>query len=807
MTRSIGDDVRFGFRLLWRHPGFSALALFTLALGVGANTAVFSLVRGVLLKPLPFTAPEHLIWIGGKEARTAEKAGVSIPDLLDIREQSRALHGVAAYSFLSEKLVLNGAGEPEQIDGSRVTANFFDVLGVAPAHGRVFRDGEDRLGGPRVAVLSHALWTRSYGASPNAIGGTIILNAISHQIIGVMPASFAFPRGAAVWVTVQNGAASTKIRDARTFLAIGRVGTGRSLPIAAQELDGIARRLGETFPASNHDYRFETAPLADAVTGEVRGTLFLLGGITAFLLLIAAANIANLLLSRATGRKREVAIRHAMGASPGAIVRQLLIENIVLSIAGGLLGSVFAWWAIRGLHVWNPPQLPRVDEVALDPAALLFALFISLSTALAFGLAPALQAVKEDQFEALKDAGTRGGGEGSGRAKLRNILVVAEIAMAVVLLSGAGLLLESLRRMLAVDPGFQTTNTVTTELTLPLRKFRSLDGCTQFVEAYLQRIRALPQVDAAGSAVALPMGSVYAYYEFRIAGDPATGAPAMAGQTSVTPGYFEAMGIPLKQGRLFEPRDNKDGAKAAIISEPMARQYFTGRNPIGQRLQMIIGGQVAFEGEIVGVVGGVRHQNLTQPPRIEFYLPFAQSPYPIANIVVRRRGGGADGMAAAMKQVMRELDRDIPLYRIRPMEDVVMESASEARARGFLTGLFALAALLLASIGIYGVMSYAVSRRAQEIGIRMAVGATPLEVLGMILAQSGKLVAMGLVIGLIATLALGRLLTTMLFGVESFDATVLAAVSGLLVVVAMIATAIPAWRAARIDPVRALRQE
>ncbi|MBM3786079.1 MAG: ABC transporter permease [Acidobacteria bacterium] len=802
--QNIAADLRYGLRLLWRHPGFSTLALLTLALGIGANTAVFSLVRGVLLRPLPYQNPEELIWIGGHEARFAnEKAGISYPDMLDAREQARTLQGLAAYTFFAEKLIVTGTGEPEQIDGIRVTSNFFDVLGVRPAMGRAFQEGEDKLGGPRVAMLSHELWMRSYGGQPGIVGSTVVLNSISHQIVGVMPAGFGFPRGTAIWVPIQYGTQVTKMREARTYLGVART---KSVTLAGQEFAAIAGRLEQNYPDTNRGARFDVLPLAEHVTGGVRGTLYLLGGITAFLLLIGSANIANLLLARAAGRQREIAVRHALGASRRTIIRQLLMENIVLAVMGGALGSLLAWWAIRSLRVLNPAQLPRVDELTLDPAVLLFAMGISVTTALLFGLAPAMQASRGDQQEALKDAGARGANEGAGRARLRSLLVVAEVAIAMVLLCGAGLLLESLRKMLSVDPGFQAANAITTEMTLPIRKFRTLDGCSAFIESYLERLRALPRVEAAGAAVALPMGSVYSYYEFRIAGDAPPPVPPIAGQTAVTPGYFESMGIPLKQGRLFQARDTKDAPKVVVISEPMARQYLTGRDPVGQRLQMLIGGQVTFEGEIVGVVGGVRHENLTQAPRVEFYVPMAQHPYPLANFVVRSRDSAPETVAAAMKQALRDIDKDMPLYRVRPLEDVVLESAAEARARGFLTALFAAAALLLASIGIYGVMSYAVSRRAQEIGIRMALGAAPPEILRMVLGQSGKLVLIALTIGLAITLALGRLLQTMLYGVESFDARVLGGVTALLLVVALAATAVPAWRAARIHPSSALRQ-
>jgi len=805
--RPFWDDLRFGLRLLWRHPSFSILALLTLALGIGANTAVFSIVRGVLLKPLPYRQPEQLLWFAGRSARfAAESSGVSIPELIDVRLQSRTLSSVAAYSFFVDKMTVTGIGDPEQVDGMRVTANFFDVLGVPPAAGRTFQAGEDQLGGPRVAVLSHEMWLRDYAADPAAIGSNITLNSVSFQIIGIMPAGFKFPSRISVWVPIDIGSPATIMRAVHAYLVIGRLAVGATPALAAQELAGIGAALERNFPTSNTGYRFDVQTLSDHVTGSIRETLYLLVAITAFLLLIGSANVANLLLSRATTRRREIAIRNALGAPRSVIIRQLFAESLILSLAGGALGSLAAWSAVRLLRGWNPAALPRADELSLDPAALVFALLISIATAVLFGLAPALQATRAEQHKALRDSGARGGGEGAGRARLRSFLVIGEIALAIVLLAGAGLLLESLRQLLSVDPGFRPAGVITAEMTLRMRKFRTLDATAAFVETYLERLRALPGVQSAGAVVSLPMGSFYTFHEFKVVGDPPLAIPPVTGSTSATSGYFEAMGIPLRQGRYFDSRDGRDAAKSVIVSEPFARQYLAGRNAVGQRLQIFASGVPPFEGEIVGVVGGVRHDNLAQQPRVEIYLPLLQNPYPLANIVLRSNTP-RDTLFAAMKNVLKDIDRDLPLHRVRSMEEVVLESAAAPRARGFLTAVFAIAALLLASIGIYGVMSYAVSRRTHEIGIRMAVGATPGEIMRMILSQSGKLLLIGLCCGLALTLALGRLLSNLLFGVSAFDPVVLALVCGLLLIVAIAASSIPAWRAARIDPLHALRQD
>ena len=645
-------------------------------------------------------------------------------------------------------------------------------------------------------------------ADPAAIGRNITLNSASFQIIGVMPAGFQLPSRISMWAPIVIGNPGTIMRESHGYLGIGRLAGNATPALAAQELASIATALERTYPASNTGYRFDVQSLSERVAGSIRETLYLLAGITAFLLLIGSANVANLLLSRATTRRREIAIRHALGAPRSVIVRQLFAESLSLSLAGGALGCLLAWWAVRLLRGWNPAALPRADELFLDPAALVFALSISIATALLFGLAPAVQATRAGQHEALRDSGTRGGGEGAGRARLRNFLVIGEIALAIVLLAGAGLLLESLRQLLNVDPGFRPAGVVTAEITLPTSKYRTFNAAAAFFNTYLERLRALPGVQSAGAALALPMGSIFGFYEFKVVGDPPPPIPPVTGYTSVTAGYFEAMGIPLRQGRYFDSRDGRDAPKAVVLSEPMARQYFAGRNAIGQRLLVFNDRADAqpFDAVVVGVVGGVRHENLAQQPRVELYVPLLQSPYPIANIVVRSNIP-RDSLAAAMKQILKDIDRDLPLHRVRAMEEVVLESAAAPRARGFLTAVFAIAALLLASIGIFSVMSYAVSRRTQEIGIRMAVGATSGGVLRMILGQSGKLVLIGLGCGLALTLALGRLLSNLLLGVSAFDPVVLALVCGLLLIVAAAASIIPAWRAARIDPLHALRQD
>jgi putative ABC transport system permease protein len=804
---SLLDDLRFGLRLLWRHRSFSILALFTIALGIGANTTVFSLIRGVVLKPLPYKDPGELVWIGGSQSRMkAELEGVSIPDLIDLQQRSRTLRQSAAYSLFTGKYILTGIGEAEQVNGVLVTANFFDVLGVPAAAGRTFRAGEDKRGAPRLAVISHALWMRDFAGDPKAVGRNLTINSISHEVIGVMPAGFQYPADVEIWLPIAIGGGYTTVREAREYVVAGRAAGPAGIANFPTEIDSIGAALEKEYPVSNAGYRFAPMPLADRIAGPIRPTLYLLAGITFLLLLIATANVANLLLARGATRQREFAIRQALGAAAPSIVRQLLIESLVLASVGGALGTLLAWWVIRALQASNPWGLPRIEELTLDVCSLLFAVAASAGTALVSGLAPAWQAVGEQNPSALRDTGSRGGGETAGAARLRSALVVAEVAIAIVMLTGAGLLLESLRRLMAVDPGFSTAGVMTTELTLPMRKFGKLDATAAFVETYLDRLRGAAGVSAAGAAIALPIGARYNFTEFRLQGDAPPAVLPTAGLTPVTRGYFEAMGIPLRQGRYFDERDTRESPKTIVLSEPMARQYFGGRGAIGRRLSILVAPGLEFDGEIIGVVGGVRHESLAQDPRVEMYIPYAQLPYPVAVVVVRANGTAAS-TTALMKGVMRGLDKDLPLYQVRSMEDVVRQSASESRSRGVLTALFAGAALLLASFGIYGVMTYTVSRRTQEIGVRVAMGATPLDVIGLMIRQSGRVVFTGLGLGLGLALTLAQLLRQFLFQTSAFDPGVLASVAMLLMGSALFATIVPAWRAARIPPVQALRQE
>ncbi len=795
--QELKDDLRFAFRLLFRQPGFAIVALLTLGLGIGANVTIFSIVNSVLLRPLPYAEPDRLVHLSGVPPRgSSEEQGVSLLDLLDYRRMANTMSGMAAYSYFANQLVFSGDGEPEQVEAATVTANFFAILGVKPLYGRTFREGEDRRGQNGFVVLSHGWWMTRFGGDVNVIGRKLSLNSLNYEVVGIMPPDFQYPERVTVWIPIANGAPATLMRDAHMYMALGRLRPEASLDAARDEVRALGARLEETYPVTNKDYRAQSKSLVDHVTGDVRKTLYVLVVAVGALLLIVCGNIANLLLARATARRREFGIRAAVGASRGRLIRQLLTESLALAGMGGLLGLAVTWWAVRVLRASNLPTMPRLSELSVDATSLLFTLAVVVAVALLFGVAPALQATD------LKEAGARGSTGGMAQNKLRSVLVIAEVALATFLLIGAGLLIESMRRLLAVDAGFAVSDVTILDLALPSRKFAGLDVMAQFVESYLQRVRAVPGVESAAATITPPLGGLYSFMDLTLPGEAPQAFKPAVGHVSVSPGYFETFGIPLLKGRLFEARDTKEAPHAVIVSEPMARQYFPGVNPLGRQVMLSYGWN--WTGEVVGVVAGIRRRGLAEEPRAEVYVPFAQMPYPTLNVVVRS-ALPAGRLAGALKQEMRQLDANIPLSRIRPMQDVVLESIAASRIRSLVTAFFAGAALLLASIGIYGVMAYSVSRRTAEIGIRLALGASPGQILWLVMRQSLTLVALGIGTGILLAAALGSALASVLYGISAWSLAVYLAVALLLAMVAAVATFIPALRATRIDPAVALR--
>jgi putative ABC transport system permease protein len=791
------DDLCFALRLLARQPGFAAVALLTLALGIGANITIFALVNSILLRPLPYAQPETLVHLSGVPTQDSkELQGISMPDLIDYRQLSQTLQSLAAFSFYPERPVYSGLGEPEQVETVAVNFNFFSLLGAQPLHGRTFAAGEDQLGQHRLIVLNHAWWLSRLGGDPAIIGKKIILNANDYEVIGIMPPGFQFPQPAAGWTPIPVGSPISRLRDAHIYKAIGRLRPGATVDAARQEILALGQHNEQLYPQTNRGYRAAVETLAHAITGDVRPTLYLLAIAVGVLLLTVCGNLANLLLVRAAGRQREFAIRTALGAPSSRLIRQLLTESFALAALGGALGLLVAWWAVRLLGVLQLPSLPRLDELHLDGASIGFTIALVTLTALLFGLAPALVATD------LKAGGGRGATAGQRQSRLRGSLVVAEVALASFLLIGAGLLLESVRLLLAVDAGFTTSNVTVLDLSTPSRRFASPDAAAQFVQTYLDRVRALPGVQSAAATIFPPLGGVYSFMDLTIPGQPPPPVKPAVGNVSVTPGYFETFRIPLLQGRLFDARDAKDAPRAVILSAPMARQFFPGQNPLGRKVTLSYGAD--WTGEVVGVVGGIRRRGLAEEPRAEVYLPFAQMPYPTLTIAVRSTLPTAQ-LAGALKQEMKLLDPGIPLNRIRSMDEVVNESIAASRLRSLVTLLFAAAALLLATIGIYGVMAYAVTRRTPELGIRVALGAAPAHILRLVMGQGLRLAALGVGAGILLAALAGQALGSVLYGVSPWNPLVYTAVALILTLVATLATLLPAWRAARIDPATALR--
>lgn len=800
------QDVRLGFRLLAKYPLYSTVAVLTLTLAIGANTAVFSLVNGVLLRPLPYPDADRLVHLSGGPIRGGkDQNGISLPDFNDYRKEIGSFQRMALFSFFPVQAILMGAGEPEQITVSRVSSGFFETMGVPPACGRGFLPEEETPGQDTVIVLSHGLWTRRFGADASIVGKGVTLDSTICTVVGVAPPGFEFPRGIEAWVPLGRGL-NTRLmglRDAKMYLAVGRLAPSASLNDAHTQLDTVGARLEQDYPGINQGYRVKAVPLLEQMIGDIRPTLWLLAAVVAFVLLIACANVANLMLARAAARRREIAVRVALGARRGRLLRQLLTESMVLASMGGILGMMFAWYALHMLRVLNLPGIPRLNELRVDWATLLFTVAASSLTGLLFGLAPALHSTGGALVEFLKE-GSRGSSEGGGANRLRSLLVVAEISLALVLLAGAGLLLESFRRLLSVDAGFQPRGLVTMQVNLPPRKYRASPVRVQFAEQFIERVRNIPGVSSAGATWILPLGGVYSFVEFVVEGEPPPPTKPLAAYTGVTPGYLESMRIPLVKGRFFDSRDRVGIPNSVIISRPLAQQYFQGADPIGRRITLDFG--FSWTAEIVGIAGGVRHGGLAEEPRREIYIANSQLPSTTLHLVIRSPLEPV-ALGAAVREQLRQMDPDLPVHRVRTMEQVISDSIAQPRFRSYLVAAFAATALLLASVGIYGVMAFSVSRRTHEIGIRTALGATPRHIRRMVLLQSFLLVAAGVVVGLALSLALGKGISSLLFGIGASNPVVLAGVSLVLLAVSMLAAWIPARRAARIDPLQALHYE
>lgn len=799
--------MRFGVRMLIKQSGFTLIAVLTLALGIGANTAIFSVVNAVLLRALPYPEPGRLVrfWESNPVRGWLEFAA-SAPNFADWRKQQSVCEQLAAYEF--NTLNFTGSGEPERVAALRVTANLFSVLGVAPAHGRDFLPEDEQSGRNHVAILSDGLWRRRFGADPNLIGRQIQLGGESYTVVGVMPPRFQLTQGTELWTPltlVTLDPASANRSTSHNLSVIGRLKPGVSLAQAQASMDTIARQLEQQYPESNTGWGVRMSAFYDWIVPEqIRRSMLTLFAAVGFVLLISCANVANLLLARASARRQEMAIRAAMGASRWRVARQLLTESVLLSTLGGLVGSLLALWCTNLIKASAALDIPRLNETRLDVKALGFTFLIALGAGLIFGLAPAWQASRLALNETLKEGGRSGG----KRQRLRGALVIAEVALALVLLVGTGLMIRSFTHLQNVPLGFAPNHALTMQISLPTAKYGQGAPRVNFFDQLLQRLRAVPGVIDASAINDLPLAGGAAWAEeVTLEGRDASpgGTPLPAEVSAVTPHYFHTMGIPLLAGRDFTEQDRGafwlgESPLTLIVNETFARRYWPNENPIGKRFRI---GANPF-GAVIGVVGDVRSLSLEREAQPAFYYSYGHFSFPALTLVVRA-SAPPEAITAALRAQVYALDHDLPVYNIRPMEQIVSNAAGQPRFQTLLLGLFSAAALLLAAIGIYGVMAYTVTQRTHEIGVRMALGARTRDTLQHVLGQGMKLVLMGATLGLAGAFVAARVLKSMLFGVSPADPLTFAAVTVFLALVAFTACWIPARRATKVDPLVALR--
>ena len=806
------QDLRFGLRSLAQSPGFTAVAVITLALGIGANTAIFSVVDAVLLRPLPYDHAEQLVRIiEAKPEEGVKEAGTSFFDFEDIRAQNHVFSYVAGNS--AHELTLTGRGEPSVVTTWVVTPDFMKVMGAQPLAGRAFSAADGATGAAPVVIVSENLWRSRLGSDPGIIGSSIALDQRAFTVVGIMPASFHNPLGSeteVVWIpAAQDPVFSTFLpnREIHSLRVTARLKAGVSLAQAQAEMDTIEARLASQFPAADKGWIVRLEPMQEEIVGGVRRALLVLLGAVGLVLLIACANIANLLLARATTRVKELAVRIALGAARARIIRQLLTESILLGLIGGVAGIALAYWGVRALAAMLPESLPHLRAIRVDGSVLAFALALSIVASVVFGLAPAFFSADANVYENLKEGADRAG-ESSVRRRARDFLAVAEIALAMVLLVAAGLLLRSFATLIAVNPGFDPRGIVKAEVSLPQFEYSTRRQWVAFADQILPRIQVQPGMSETAIGIPLPLTSQQVDLPFDIPGSPAapSAAPRAANYVSISPNYFRVMKIPLLRGREFRAEDSMSAPYVTIISEALAHQYFPNQDPIGKHISFAFPPTPGIPREIVGVVAGIRNISLNKAPGAIMYVPFAQTPLWGAQTVTRSTMS-ASSVAAVLREQVSTVDKNLPVTDVSLLEDDIEQSVAQPKFRTVLLGLFGALALVLAAAGIFGVISYSVSRRTREIGIRIALGATPSRVVSLVLGESAKLVAVGLVLGIAGALGLGRFLSGLLFSVRPADPVTFVSVGLLLAAVAFAASYIPTRRARRVDPIVALRCE
>ena len=806
--QTLWQDLRYGLRMLMKQPGFTLVAIIALALGIGANTAIFSVVNSVLVRPLPFANSDRLvvIWQSNPQANSFREA-VAAANFLDWKDQNTVFEQIAA--FREDNFNITGTDRPEQIPGSRVNPSLFQVLGVQPLLGRVFQD-EDQ--DSRSVVISKGLWGRLFADAPNIIGQKLIVNGEPLTITAVMPAGFDFPEGNDLWVRSRYRVPENPLnlkedpsadRGHQYFRVIALLKSNVTLEQAQAEMDTISSRLEQQYPNQNMGQGGSLVSLREEEVGQVRPILLILFGAVGFVLLIVCANVANLLMARAATRQKEIAIRVALGASRKRIAQQLLTESVMLALAGGGAGLLVALWGISPLVALIPADIHGLQNISIDTKVLGFTMLVSLLTGLVFGLLPAMQASKTDLNESLKESG-RGSTEGRRGASIRSVLIVSEIALSLVLLIGAGLMIKSFIRLQQVDLGFATDNVLTMRLTLPQAKYPEKRDQARFFQQALQQVQATPGVELAAAISRLPLTPGNSSRSFNIEGRSGNNAEAgsSADYRVISPDYFRAMGIPVLKGRSFTERDNAEAAGSVIINETAARRDWPDEDPIGKRLQ--IEGDEWFE--IVGVVGDVKHLGQASKARAEVYVSYLKRPWPFMTILARSPQN-ATALGETLREAVMAVDRDQPVYEIKTVEQLVSRSVARRRSNMLLLGIFAVVAMVIAAVGIYGVMSYSITQRKHEIGIRIALGANRRDILKMVLGYGLTLALAGVMIGAVAALMLTRLIESLLFGVSATDPATFALISVILIGVALGACFVPARRATKVDPMVALRYE
>ena len=802
------QDLHYAARMQRKNPGFTIVAIIALALGIGANTAIFSVVNTVLLRALPYKDPDRLVIVWEDATKQGYPRDTpAAANFVDWRSQNTVFEGMAA--IIDESFNLTGAGDPERLEGRRVSANLFSLLGVEPQIGRTFTTEEDQPGSNKVAVLSYGLWQRRFGGDSSIVGKPLSLNGETYTVVGVMPAHFQFPTSDdALWAPIALTPEDAANRGRHYLQVLARLKPGISLEQAQTEMSTIAARLAQQYPDSNTDLGAAVTSLHEQLVGDIRPALLILLGAVGLVLLIACANVANLLLARAAVRQKEIAVRVALGARRSRLIRQFLTESILLSTIGGVTGLAIAYGGLVLLRAFIPENISQARQVSIDPKVLGFTFLVSTITGLIFGLAPALQAARFNQTETLKEGG-RDSATGSSGKRIRGLLVMAEVAVSLVLLIGAGLLINSFLRLRNVDPGFRADNLLTMRVVLPETKYSEFAPRSAFYTDLVRRVESLPGVKSAAVTTNLPLYRQGNSIGITIEGQPPPppGKENIVVTRIVSPKYFDTMSIPLLSGRGFTAQDTTTTPRVVVISETMARRYWPGEDPIGKRIGTGRIQRPQDWTQVVGVVKDVRQFELAADAKPQMYLPHTQRGFfPSDDLVVKTDVDPAS-MAATVRNAVWEIDKDQPVSNIRTMEEILLESIARQRFSMLLLAIFAAVALALAAVGIYGVMSYSVAQRTHEIGIRMALGAQTGAVLKLAVGYGLKLVIAGVALGLIAAFALTRVMATLLYGVTATDPATFALISFLLICVAALASYIPARRATKVDPIIALRYE